>query len=250
MNTIKEKIMRANFKKLIGRWAIAAIVILVATVVTGGFLLHRYEVEEESTKGFSTEISGNAQIGDENAQGDWQDEDNMQSEDRHDEHDGDEHDRDDKDDEEDAAHGEHGHQDGEQEGEHEDEHDEGEWLDAMERISLSGKIALGILFLLCCLTGIALWILIAAWLYQSAELAQMNATLWGVMGIIGSIVAALVFIIIRSFRACCPICGRRQKSAAFCRFCGASMNEKCKERGLNIPKDSAFCPHCGKAQKE
>lgn len=144
--------------------------------------------------------------------------------------------------EQDEHSGDHEHQ-----GEYQDEHDDDRHFAAMTTTS---KIALVCIGAVLGIAGIVVWLFLAAWLYQAAELAGMNGMLWALLGLVGFVITALVFLLVRSFRHRCPVCGRRQEKTEFCRFCGAPMQQKCIACGLSIPDHSAFCPHCGKAQKE
>ena len=214
MNTLKQKLLGMNFKKWIKRWCIAAVIVLLATAVAGG-ILWRSDATGEADQQPDASVQSNAATAGEDAQ--------------------------------DEQTGEH---DGDHQDEQQDEHEDAELFDRLETMPLIVRIALGVLFAASVLLGVALWLLVAAWLYQAAENGGMNGALWSILGLVGFIVTAIVFVIVRSFRPVCPSCGKRQQNAAFCRFCGASMTAKCKECGLAIPKDSAFCPHCGKAQKD
>lgn len=115
--------------------------------------------------------------------------------------------------------------------------------------SVGAKIVLGVYALLCLLIGISYWLLIAAWLYQSAEKCAMNGFLWAVLGIFFNLAAVLAFLLLRSRKTACPRCGQRQNTAEYCRACGAPMQLKCSECGTLMDIRDAYCSHCGKSLK-
>ncbi|MDD3194164.1 MAG: zinc ribbon domain-containing protein [Oscillospiraceae bacterium] len=102
---------------------------------------------------------------------------------------------------------------------------------------------------LCGLLAFAYWLLIVAWLYQAASKADMNRTLWSILGLFFNLAAVIAFLIARSLQTVCPSCGAYQKSGTFCRACGASLQLKCDECGTVVDGKAAYCPHCGKQLK-
>lgn len=141
---------------------------------------------------------------------------------------------------------------------HSDDHDhEEEHKDRFEaedifrasvtRPSAAAVISMGATALLCGLLALSFWLLVAAWLYQAAALSNMSGPLWGVLGLLGNVFAAVLFVLARSLcRRRCPACGNwQEKEAAYCTACGSSMNRKCPGCGVDCPTDSCFCPACG-----
>ncbi len=113
--------------------------------------------------------------------------------------------------------------------------------------STAAVISVGVTILLCSLLALCFWLLVAVWLYQAAVLSGMNGPLWGVLGLLGNVCAAILFAIVRGFlRKKCPDCGRWQDNkAAYCAACGGAMVRKCPACGADCPIGSRFCPACG-----
>lgn len=118
---------------------------------------------------------------------------------------------------------------------------------SVTRPSAAAVLSIGVTALLVGLLGLAFWLLAAAWLYQAAVQAGMSGPLWGVLGLWGNVFAAVLFIILRSFlRKKCPACGRWQdKRAAYCTACGNALSWSCPECGTGCPADGRFCSACG-----
>jgi hypothetical protein len=115
--------------------------------------------------------------------------------------------------------------------------------------STTAKILLGVYGLLCLLIGVSYWLIIAAWLYQAAEKSSMNGFLWALLGIFFNFAAVLAFVLMRSRKAVCPGCGRRQDAAEYCRFCGVAMRHKCGACGVAADIRDTYCSQCGKSLK-
>ena len=101
--------------------------------------------------------------------------------------------------------------------------------------------------LLCLLAGVAFWLLIAAWLYQSAVLSKMHGLIWFFLGLCGNLAAVVAFLLIRSLiRKKCDACGSYQTmKAQYCVQCGAVLTVKCPECGANNEKGNHYCHNCG-----
>lgn len=114
--------------------------------------------------------------------------------------------------------------------------------------SIPAKVTVSITGVLCGLVWLSFWLLIAAWLYQAATLSGMNGLLWLVLGLIGNIPAAVVFLVIRSFtRKKCSVCGKYQPAKThYCTHCGAAFNKKCPDCGAICSNKENFCHSCGK----
>jgi hypothetical protein len=107
------------------------------------------------------------------------------------------------------------------------------------------KIVLVVILAIGGLLGIAYWVLIAMWLYQASVSVSMNGVVWLILGIFFNLCAVIAFFIIRSTRAACPVCGKRQDKSGYCRFCGSKMQVLCSECGATIQNLDAYCHNCG-----
>lgn len=127
------------------------------------------------------------------------------------------------------------------------EEDEFEGLHMTEPSGVA-KAAVGITGLLCMLAAAIYWLLIAAWLYKSAVLSDMNGFLWFLLGLCGNLFAAILFYLVRSFlRIKCSSCGHyASKAAKYCPACGAALIKTCAECGETVCTNDKFCPSCGK----
>ena len=98
----------------------------------------------------------------------------------------------------------------------------------------------------CGLFALAYWLLIAAWLFQASAKAYMSTLLWTALGLFFNILAVIAFLIVRNFMNVCPNCGTYQKSAKYCRKCGAEIQIKCAGCGTVVKSMDLYCSHCGK----
>lgn len=119
------------------------------------------------------------------------------------------------------------------------------------RPSIAAAPFTGVTALLCGLLALTFWLLAAAWLYQAATLSGMNGPLWGVLELLGNVFAAAPFAIVRGFlRRKCPACVAWQdRTAAYCTVCGGAMRWKCQDCGAECPADARFCRDCGAERK-
>lgn len=130
---------------------------------------------------------------------------------------------------------------GDREMDHEDFFDSAEFTQP----TVGAMIILGSYLLLCMLIGMSFWLLIAAWLYQSAEKSAMNGLFWAVLGIFFNLAAVLAFLLLRSKKAVCLNCGRRQNAAEYCRSCGVALQRKCGACGALTDIRDIYCSNCG-----
>ncbi len=94
------------------------------------------------------------------------------------------------------------------------------------------------------------WLLVPAWLYQASKRAQMNTLLWPLLGLVWSLWGLLLFLVARSLlRQRCSSCGAWQKSASFCRACGAKLHVTCPSCGAECSPGGQYCSHCGSSLK-
>lgn len=109
-------------------------------------------------------------------------------------------------------------------------------------------LAIGAAF---CALFAAWWLLAPAWLYQAAKQSRMNPLLWPLLGLVWSILAVFLFLIIRSFvRQRCDACGTWQKKASYCLACGKKFYVTCPACGEECDRGSSYCPKCGTALPE
>lgn len=135
-------------------------------------------------------------------------------------------------------------------GEHDSksEYNDHEFFDSAQftKPSTGMKIALCGYIGICGLFALAYWLLIAAWLFQASAKAYMSTLLWTVLGLFFNVLAVIAFLIVRNFMNACPNCGTHQKSAKYCRRCGAEMQIKCDGCGTVVKPLDLYCSNCGK----
>lgn len=103
---------------------------------------------------------------------------------------------------------------------------------------------------LCGLCALAYWLMVAAWLYKASAKAGMNRALWTILGLLGNLLALLVFLIVRGRLTRCVSCGTWQKPGQYCVSCGAKLENLCPNCGNVCPVSEDYCPRCGTSQKE
>lgn len=123
----------------------------------------------------------------------------------------------------------------------------GDFGHMLTRPSMVARAAVSVTGLLCLLTGFALWLLIAAWLYQAAVHSGMHGSLWLLLGLCGNIAAVVGFFLLRSLiRRKCEACGSYQPvNALYCTRCGAPLSVRCPECGAAGGKADHYCHSCG-----
>ncbi|MDD4699766.1 MAG: zinc ribbon domain-containing protein [Oscillospiraceae bacterium] len=138
----------------------------------------------------------------------------------------------------------------EEDGEHygKSENNDHEFFDSAQftKPSTGMKIALCSYIGICGLFALAYWLIIAAWLFQASVKAGMSSLLWTALGLFFNVLAVIAFLIVRNFMNVCPNCGTYQKSAKYCRSCGAEMQIKCAGCGTVVKPMDLYCSHCGK----
>ena len=112
-------------------------------------------------------------------------------------------------------------------------------------LPMATKTVLVVLFVIGGLLGIVYWLLIAMWLYSAAVSVSMNGEIWFILGLFFNLCAVIAFTIVRSTRAACPVCGKRQDKSGYCRFCGSKMQVLCGKCGAEIHNLDAYCHNCG-----
>lgn len=209
MNKIREKFMQTNFTKALKRLIIASLCVVILGGGVSAFLL-RTQIGEAVTYVQQEEKNGNEYA---------------------------------RPKEDGTGHGENG--------ENRERYDK-EYTNLENTItspSTAAKAAVGITGMLCFLIGIGFWLLVAAWLYQAAVLAGMHGFLWFLLGLGGNVLAAVLFLLVRSMiRQKCKACGSYQPvKAQYCTKCGEALSKKCLQCGAVCGKDDKFCHSCGKS---
>ena len=213
MSRLKEKVMGINFSKLGRRFFIAVILFAVMGSVLSGVLL-RTQIGEAITVHQTMEQTDDHQY-------EFADEQRNRN-------------------------------DAELDGEHKREYEhEQDWEDVLKHqltpISTGTKVALASIFGIGIAFAAAYWLLVAAWLYQAAYRAKMKCELWLLAGLLGNVLAVLVFLLVRSFlRIQCSKCGSWQQKNRCCTDCGAALEQECPSCHTVIHGKNRFCPNCGK----
>lgn len=91
------------------------------------------------------------------------------------------------------------------------------------------------------------WLTVAAWVYQAAVRAQMHGGLWLVLALLGNVLAAVLFVIARSFlRQQCPHCNAWfSKKYEYCTECGSVLYQSCDNCHAICSEDETYCHGCG-----
>jgi RNA polymerase subunit RPABC4/transcription elongation factor Spt4 len=114
---------------------------------------------------------------------------------------------------------------------------------------LPGLLLLGVVtsivfFFIFALIGIGYYV------YHDAELRGMNPLLWTLISVFAPyFVGLIVYVVIRSpLPARCPACGAiSPKESAFCPKCGKPIRRQCPTCHATLDQGYRFCPACGAA---
>jgi len=101
-----------------------------------------------------------------------------------------------------------------------------------------------------------LWLAVVIWVYRDAEKRGMSGLLWALLVFIGSIVALIIYLIVRTevcarptngaVKEACPGCGKDVASGfVFCPHCGGRVKPVCPSCQKPVDKNWKACPHCG-----
>jgi Double zinc ribbon len=100
-----------------------------------------------------------------------------------------------------------------------------------------------------------LWLAVVIWVYRDAEKRGMNGLLWALLVFIGSIVALIIYLIVRTepgravngtAKEACPSCGKDVAAGfVFCPHCGGRVKPVCPSCQKPVDKSWKACPHCG-----
>jgi hypothetical protein len=118
----------------------------------------------------------------------------------------------------------------------------------------------GILSLGAPLLGL-LWIFVLIWIYRDAEDRGMNGALWTLLVLVGSVVALIVYLLVRNEAITsgvttpaninCPNCRKSIRADfTYCPHCSAKVNAVCASCNKPVETGWKTCPHCGKKLSE
>lgn len=93
------------------------------------------------------------------------------------------------------------------------------------------------------------WIIVALWVYQNAEKAQLFAPAWGILTLFTNLAGVFVYAIYRHISSVCSACGAVQPQGnVFCRSCGHRIGRTCARCGHVLKPSDRYCPRCGQEQ--
>ena len=97
------------------------------------------------------------------------------------------------------------------------------------------------------LFGLAVLILLMAfWAFRDARRRDFKPALWGILVLMGNVVALVIYLLVRPGDARCPACGtgiRREFVA--CPMCGHALHTRCPSCGRAQEDAWVCCPYCG-----
>ena len=92
-------------------------------------------------------------------------------------------------------------------------------------------------------------LLLAVWVFRDARRRDFLPAMWGLLTLIGNVVAWLVYMLVRSRGAGsrCPRCGTALRAGfAYCPACGAQVRRCCPACGRAAEDGWKVCPYCGR----
>lgn len=92
-------------------------------------------------------------------------------------------------------------------------------------------------------------LLLAVWVFRDARRRDFLPAMWGLLTLIGSVVAWLVYMLVRSrgVGSRCPRCGTALRMGfAYCPACGAQVRRSCPACGHAAEDGWKVCPYCGR----
>ncbi len=97
----------------------------------------------------------------------------------------------------------------------------------------------------------ALILMMAFWVLRDARRRDFKPALWGILVLMGNVVALVVYLIVRPGDARCPACGALVKrSYMVCPMCAAPLRARCAGCG-RVQEDAwVCCPYCGQRRGE
>jgi hypothetical protein len=102
------------------------------------------------------------------------------------------------------------------------------------------------------LFGLVVLILMTAfWVLRDARRRDFKPALWGILVLMGNVVALIVYLIVRPADSRCPACGKPVKrSFMVCPMCAAPLRARCTGCGRAQEDAWVCCPYCGQARGE
>ena len=91
-------------------------------------------------------------------------------------------------------------------------------------------------------------LLLAVWVFRDARRRDFLPAMWGLLTLIGNVVAWLVYMLVRSrgVGSRCPRCGTALRMGfAYCPACGAQVRRSCPACGHAAEDAWKVCPYCG-----
>ena len=95
----------------------------------------------------------------------------------------------------------------------------------------------------------AFTLLLAVWVFRDARRRDFLPAMWGLLTLIGNVVAWLVYMLVRSrgVGSRCPRCGTSLRMGfAYCPACGAQVRRSCPACGHAAEDGWKVCPYCGR----
>lgn len=92
-------------------------------------------------------------------------------------------------------------------------------------------------------------LLLAVWVFRDARRRDFLPAMWGLLTLIGNVVAWLVYMLVRSrgVGSRCPRCGTSLRMGfAYCPACGAQVRRSCPACGHAAEDGWKVCPYCGR----
>ena len=95
----------------------------------------------------------------------------------------------------------------------------------------------------------AFTLLLAVWVFRDARRRDFLPAMWGLLTLIGNVVAWLVYMLVRTrgVGSRCPRCGTSLRMGfAYCPACGAQVRRSCPACGHAAEDGWKVCPYCGR----
>jgi hypothetical protein len=89
-------------------------------------------------------------------------------------------------------------------------------------------------------------LLMALWAFRDARRRDFKPAMWGILVLLGNVVALVVYLIVRPGGALCPACGAGvRRDFAVCPMCGHALRARCMSCGRAQEDAWVCCPYCG-----
>ena len=116
-----------------------------------------------------------------------------------------------------------------------------------------GNVWGALFFVFMCSAALILYavftLLLAVWVFRDARRRDFLPAMWGLLTLIGNVVAWLVYMLVRSrgVGSRCPRCGTALRMGfAYCPACGAQVRRSCPACGHAAEDGWKVCPYCGR----